>query len=326
MLRPKWIGVLLLALVVAGIFASLGRWQVEQAILSSQRSAESAPPGEIVPLGAAEKPGRGTPDASIGAPVSFTGSLDARDFDVVHGRLQGEALGFWVIGHARVDADGATTYPEAPADAGEPGAAPAPAAGANAADARPSLAVVLGWAPDEATADAAAASLRAAGPGAGARAAAAPDAVDAELTASVLRTGVLEYGQAPEIPRGGLDAHALTTMAPAYLVNRWVEPGPAVYSGYVILDDTAGALPALGLEQVRQDVVVADSSLNWLNIFYAIEWVVFAGFAIFMWWRLVRDEWMRERAAPAEAALAREREARRELLRELMARRGGTAE
>jgi hypothetical protein len=30
-----------------------------------------------------------------------------------------------------------------------------------------------------------------------------------------------------------------------------------------------------------------------MNIFYAVEWVVFAGFAIFLWWRLVADDYRR---------------------------------
>jgi surfeit locus 1 family protein len=29
--------------------------------------------------------------------------------------------------------------------------------------------------------------------------------------------------------------------------------------------------------------------LNLLNVFYAIEWVIFGGFAIYLWYRLVRD-------------------------------------
>ena len=40
--------------------------------------------------------------------------------------------------------------------------------------------------------------------------------------------------------------------------------------------------------------------LNWLNIFYAIEWVIFAGFAVFLWCRLVRDEWEREQELGSE--------------------------
>ena len=45
--------------------------------------------------------------------------------------------------------------------------------------------------------------------------------------------------------------------------------------------------------------------LNWLNIFYAIEWVVFAGFAVYLWYRLVRDAVEREREEAAEAGEGR---------------------
>ena len=33
--------------------------------------------------------------------------------------------------------------------------------------------------------------------------------------------------------------------------------------------------------------------VNWLNLFYSVEWVVFAGFALFIWWRLVKDDYRR---------------------------------
>jgi hypothetical protein len=54
---------------------------------------------------------------------------------------------------------------------------------------------------------------------------------------------------------------------------------------------------------------VSDVSLNWLNVFYAIEWVVFAGFALYLWFRLVKDAWERE----AEEALDAEERARADL-------------
>ena len=38
----------------------------------------------------------------------------------------------------------------------------------------------------------------------------------------------------------------------------------------------------------------APETLNLLNLFYAIEWVVFAGFAIYFWVRLCRDAWEKE--------------------------------
>jgi hypothetical protein len=44
--------------------------------------------------------------------------------------------------------------------------------------------------------------------------------------------------------------------------------------------------------------------INWLNLFYSLEWVVFAGFAFFIWWRLVKDDYHRdlEEAHEAEAS------------------------
>ena len=56
-----------------------------------------------------------------------------------------------------------------------------------------------------------------------------------------------------------------------------------IYSGAVALEGTGDSAIVIK----PQDEFV---ELNFLNIFYAIEWVLFAGFAIFMWWRLVQDE------------------------------------
>lgn len=33
---------------------------------------------------------------------------------------------------------------------------------------------------------------------------------------------------------------------------------------------------------------------NWLTAFYALEWILFAGAAVFLWWRAVRDQVIRE--------------------------------
>ena len=48
---------------------------------------------------------------------------------------------------------------------------------------------------------------------------------------------------------------------------------------------------------------VVEVPLNWLNSFYALEWALFAGFAVFLWYRLVRDAWERE-VEEAEIAAA----------------------
>jgi hypothetical protein len=38
-----------------------------------------------------------------------------------------------------------------------------------------------------------------------------------------------------------------------------------------------------------------DASVNILNIFYAFQWIIFAAFALYFWYRLVKDEWEKER-------------------------------
>src|SRR5690606_31251662 len=51
------------------------------------------------------------------------------------------------------------------------------------------------------------------------------------------------------------------------LINLWAGPGP-VSAGYAVL-----AEPRPGLEAIHQPPPSRDTSLNWLNVFYAIEWV-----------------------------------------------------
>lgn len=42
------------------------------------------------------------------------------------------------------------------------------------------------------------------------------------------------------------------------------------------------------VQPVRTAQVTQDQ-LNWLNIFYSVEWVIFAGFALYLWWRSLKD-------------------------------------
>ncbi|MET0989150.1 MAG: SURF1 family cytochrome oxidase biogenesis protein [Glaciihabitans sp.] len=90
----------------------------------------------------------------------------------------------------------------------------------------------------------------------------------------------------------------------AALVNQWSVPFTTVYGGYLVSGDAPEGLVAID-SPVPDDEV----SVNWLNIFYAIEWAVFAVFAIFLWYRLVKDAWEREQEFAAEDAAAAEAEA-----------------
>ena len=90
----------------------------------------------------------------------------------------------------------------------------------------------------------------------------------------------------------------LSTMTPGAFLNTWTTPDAAgIYGGYL-----TSAVAAPGLARIDSPKPSSAVEVNLLNIFYAIEWVVFAGFAIFLWYRLVRDTWEREQEEAAEAA------------------------
>lgn len=113
-------------------------------------------------------------------------------------------------------------------------------------------------------------------------------------------TGRFVPAEAPEVPDEGRDPHTMTTVSPAALINLWAGfTDQPVYSGYIV-----DAVAADGLDVIDAPVPGDDVALNWLNIFYALEWVVFAGFAVFLWYRLVRDAWEREQEQAAIDAAA----------------------
>ncbi len=137
------------------------------------------------------------------------------------------------------------------------------------------LPVALGWTPDEATARAAA------------------ERVDAEAAsgAEVEVVGRFLPSEAPIAPADDADPQFMQSVAVAHLVNVWADyDDKPVYFGYV-----TQAEPVAGLEAIVSPPPMQEAELNWLNVFYAIEWVVFAGFAVFVWYRLVRDAVERER-------------------------------
>ena len=63
------------------------------------------------------------------------------------------------------------------------------------------------------------------------------------------------------------------------------------YAGFIIVKEPAA---------VGEPIVIGNNPgenvFNWLTAFYAIEWTLFAGFAVFLWARMVKDEVIRESA------------------------------
>jgi surfeit locus 1 family protein len=136
---------------------------------------------------------------------------------------------------------------------------------------RTSLAVAVGWAPDRSTADSAVVALRAAG--------------DAE--ASLI--GRLISDEGPSLPPRA-EPDRIDRMSPPALLSRWHDTEQLkVYRPYL-----ASATAPAGLVDISSKPPEPASAVNWLNVFYAAEWVVFAGMAFYLWYRLARDAWERE--------------------------------
>jgi surfeit locus 1 family protein len=246
MLRPQWIGMLLLCLLVAGIFAWLGQWQLSRAI-----DADPPPPGatEVVrPLEEVAAPGEYLPEPLVGQRVTVEGFWMPGDFILVASRFNDDVEGYWVTGQLRV------------AGTDEP----------------TSVAVALGWAPTLDEARAAAEELD--------RDTASP------VTVPVTVTGRLISDEGPVPPPHDADPQTLTRMSPAALLGQWNDAeGVDVYRPYIASQD---APPPL--EDISSPAPEAGSAVNWLNIFYAAEWAIFAGFAFYLWYRLARDAWEKE--------------------------------
>lgn len=127
------------------------------------------------------------------------------------------------------------------------------------------LVVALGWAPDAETARAAAAS---------------PSWTGEPITGRYLPS---------EVPSDSdFEAGERSAISVAELINVWEDAVPA-YGGYLIVET---AWP--GLDDIYSPAPDREVSLNVLNAFYAVEWAIFAGFAIYLWYRLVRDVVERE--------------------------------
>ncbi|WP_336630969.1 MULTISPECIES: SURF1 family protein [unclassified Microbacterium] len=148
-----------------------------------------------------------------------------------------------------------------------------------------SLAVAIGWTADRAAADAAASAL------------------DADPGSAVRLTGRLISDEGPALPGRGAAATEMTRMSPAALLGWWHDVEELnVFRPYLVAD-AGEALPA-GLVAIDSPAPTEGSNVNWLNIFYAVEWAIFAGFAFYMWYRLARDAWEKEVEALDEARQA----------------------
>jgi len=88
--------------------------------------------------------------------------------------------------------------------------------------------------------------------------------------------------------------YLLGSLSLAQLVNLYQGPPVQSFAGFLAVD----ADPGFGLDRIELPPQQVGTQVNWLTLFYAVEWVLFGAFAVFLWWRLVEDQRLREIAAP----------------------------
>ncbi|HET8971357.1 MAG TPA: SURF1 family protein [Candidatus Nanopelagicales bacterium] len=91
-------------------------------------------------------------------------------------------------------------------------------------------------------------------------------------------------GQLPRLTAAAVQGTLDAPVAPAWLALQTQQPGSEL-------------TPVVGPSDPQ-----ADAGLNWQNTTYAVQWLLFAGFVLFLWQRAFRDELRARRAEASEPA------------------------
>jgi cytochrome oxidase assembly protein ShyY1 len=122
------------------------------------------------------------------------------------------------------------------------------------------------------------------------------DAAQAGLPPSgtITVTGRLIPSEAP-VPNVDAGPGRASAVSSAELINKWEVSS---YQGFIAATSEVSGGVAIPLGDDVKALNIPPQppaeQVNWLNLFYAVEWVVFAGFSIFIWWRLVKDDYRRD--------------------------------
>lgn len=111
---------------------------------------------------------------------------------------------------------------------------------------------------------------------------------------TIALTGRLLPSEAP-LPNVDAGPGRASAVSVAELINTWEVSS---YPGFVAATSELSAGKEVGasgdLKALNIPAQPPVQQVNWLNVFYSIEWVVFAGFALYIWWRLVADDYQRD--------------------------------
>jgi cytochrome oxidase assembly protein ShyY1 len=97
-------------------------------------------------------------------------------------------------------------------------------------------------------------------------------------------------------PGNSLPDNQVRTVSTSQLINMF--PDLLTYSGFLIPEKATGAAASVGtdgLEQVPTTTTRDEGGFDLQSAVYAIEWLIFAGMALYMWFQLLRDDYFKRR-------------------------------
>ena len=248
-------GSLLLVLVLVTCFVGLSAWQVDRAQHKNDVT-DSAGVDELKDFNDVMDAQAPMPGILADQRVSLSGHWIPDAQVVIPGRVQDGDSGYWVV----------TMFAPDGAHLGE---------GVKVADAEKktiAIPVVRGFTTDEDTAM-------------------NSEARDGqvELTA---RIGPIEGPvEGNDLPDG--QVHTVST---SQIINMF--PDLLTYSGFLIPETADGAAASVGtdgLEQVPTTTTRDEGGFDLQSAVYALEWIIFAAMALYMWFQLLRDDYVRRR-------------------------------
>ncbi|WP_210602969.1 SURF1 family protein [Brevibacterium oceani] len=248
-------GSLLLVLVLVTCFVGLSAWQVNRAQHKNDVT-ESAGVEKLKDFNDVMDAQAPMPGILADQRVSLSGRWLPDDQVVVPGRVQDGDDGYWVV----------TMFAPDGAHLGDGVEA------ANADEKTIAIPVVRGFTTD---AEAAAQSRAKTG--------------KVDLTA---RIGPIE---GPE-PGNDLPDGQVRTVSTSQLINMF--PDLLTYSGFLIPETETGAAASVGtdgLAQVPPTTTRDEGGFDLQSAVYAVEWLIFAAMALYMWFQLLRDDFLRRR-------------------------------
>lgn len=115
----------------------------------------------------------------------------------------------------------------------------------------------------------------------------APEQAELPTTGHVSLAGTMAPAESPvPAPDEGWPAGQRGSIDTADLANVWPAP---IYSAFIFLVTEEPGLTDSSVIQRIPPPVFGETGIVWRNVGYALQWFVFAAFAVYMYWRFLRQ-------------------------------------